>query len=488
MSKYTTPGIYFEPLGTSVSNLIDPLNPTICAFIGTAQRGKTNIIERITSWSNFIEKYAEGLATPFYSESDLAIAVYGFFQNGGTECHIARVGNDKFVKATATQGDMTISALDEGAWGNKISVSVTAGDNSNFNVVVKYDGVVVESYANVTNLEGNPKRCFEETINPYSKYVQVTGTIAVTESDVQLSGGTDGAVTSADYEATFKLFDADTSVRFMAVPAITDTEIVKALSDYCSNREDVIAVIDPPKADVVNAGGYADSETALKSMTTFISDKLNSYTVLIPCWGKIKDPNSPVASRTRFCPPCGHVMGAIVRQIADKGVWVAPSGIDAKVIGFLDVSVNYTNEQVGKLNDLGIIPLVQKSNTGIVLWGARTLGYTSDKAEFGYLSDVCLNIQIKKEINEATQGFVFKPNNEETWNGIKTACEEKLNDLFMAGAFKGETSSTAFYCKCDKDINTESVISEGKVIAEVGYATNKPSEFVVIQVSHDLQS
>ena len=486
MSKYTTPGIYFEPLGTTVSNLIDPLNPTICAFIGKTQRGKVNTFERVTSWSNFIEKYAEGLSTPFYGESDLAIAVYGFFQNGGTECHIARVGGKGFVKASATEQSLTVTANDEGAWGNKITVSVTSTTDTVFNVVVKYDGTVVESYANITDYATNPKRCFEEIINPNSKYIQISGTLSVAE--LTLAKGADGTVSKDDYSKAFSLFDADTSVRFMAIPSITDAEIVKALSEYCAGREDVIAVIDPPKESVVSANGYADSTQALTAVVSYASDMLNSYTILIPAWGKIKDPNSPIASRTRFCPPCGHILGAMVRQIADKGVWIAPSGLNANIIGFLDISVHYTNEQVGKLNDAGIIPIVQKSNVGIVIWGARTLGYASDKSDFDYLGDVCLNIQIKKLLNEAVQGFVFKPNNEETWNGIKTACEEKLTDLFMAGAFKSETASSAFYCKCDKDINTDSVISEGKVLVEVGYATNKPSEFIVIQISHDLQA
>ena len=489
MSKYATPGVYFEPVGTTVSNLIDPLNPTVCAFVGTSQRGKLNTVERVTSWSNFIEKFAEGLSTPFYSESDLAIAVYGFFQNGGTECHIARVGNSKFKKATAkdSASTFTATARDEGAWGNKVTVSVTASaSGSGKDITVKYDGTIVEKYVNIVDYSVNPKRCYEEVINPNSKYIELSGTL--TACELTLAGGADSTVATADYKSAFELFDADTSIRFMAIPAITDSETVLALSNYCANRGDVIAVLDPPKANVVSATGYADGATASTALISSITDKKNPYTILLTAWGKIKDPNSPIASRTRYCPPCGHVLGAIVRQIASKGVWISPSGIDANVIGFLDISVHYTNEQVGKLNDAGIIPLVQKPNVGIVLWGARVLSFTSDDPEFDYLNEVCLNIQVKKALNEAVQGFIFKPNNEETWNGIKVACEEKLNEFYMAGAFKGETASSAFYCKCDKDLNTDSVINEGKVVAEVGYATSKPAEFVVIQISHDLQS
>ena len=125
MPSYTSPGVYIQDV-VSGSQTIDQAASSIGAMIGVALSGPINIAEKIGSWTEYIEKFAKGLASPFDANNYLPYAVYGFFQNGGKELYIVNV-RDSATKATATGSDckLVVTAAYEGAWGNSIKVTYT---------------------------------------------------------------------------------------------------------------------------------------------------------------------------------------------------------------------------------------------------------------------------------------------------------------------------------------------------------------------------
>ena len=84
MDKYISPGVYVESI-SSVASVDDSLSTGIGGFIGIAERGP-GIPVLISSWQEYIDTFAFGMDSPFLSNSSLAFAVYGFFQNGGKQC------------------------------------------------------------------------------------------------------------------------------------------------------------------------------------------------------------------------------------------------------------------------------------------------------------------------------------------------------------------------------------------------------------------
>lgn len=102
------------------------------------------------------------------------------------------------------------------------------------------------------------------------------------------------------------------------------------------------------------------------------------------------------------------------------------------------------------------------------------------------LSDLYTNITIKKAVYDLTQTFVFEPNNSKLWTKVQTTVQSYLQGIFEQGAFAGDEASKAYYVKCDEELNSESVRNQGKLICEIGYATNKPAEFIVFRISHEL--
>ena len=100
MGEYLAPNVYVEDLPSVAS--LEQVGSSCGGFLGTAQRGLVGIPTLVTSWNSFIEKFAGGLESPFLANSDLAYAVYGFFQNGGKRCYVTRIAGTGAVKATGT--------------------------------------------------------------------------------------------------------------------------------------------------------------------------------------------------------------------------------------------------------------------------------------------------------------------------------------------------------------------------------------------------
>jgi phage tail sheath protein FI len=57
-----------------------------------------------------------------------------------------------------------------------------------------------------------------------------------------------------------------------------------------------------------------------------------------------------------------------------------------------------------------------------------------------------------------------------------------MNDLFRQGAFQGATPNTAYFVTCDATTTTQADIDSGIVNVLIGFAPEKPAEFVIIQI------
>lgn len=475
MAEYLSPGVYAE----SVSNAnapIEAVSASTGGFVGISIRGILNVPILITSWQNFLDTFAYGMETPFLANSDLAYSVYGFFQNGGTRCYITRTAHSTAAKATGTitgTDGATISAKDEGTWGNKLKVVVSANADTvtNFDIKVKYDGDVVEEFVNVSNTSTDSNYWIDVIGN--SNFISsLTGLLLVTATDLALSGGADGIsdITDTDFSNSLSLFDSIDDVNLICVPGQVSAAMTASILTYAENRGNVFAIIDGAKtADV----------TTIKTFRKTLSCKNSA---LYYPWIKVSDPLSKTG-KLRDCPTCGHVMGVYARTIQERGVWKAPAGTEATVRGAVEVYKLLVKADCDILNPNGINAIMPRANYGVVIWGARSINPDSSMK---YVSDVLLETNIKESIKQGTQWAVFEPNNSVLWTRVKTSIEAFLDGLWRDGGLYGDKASDAYFVKCDEDLNPQSVRDAGKLIVEVGYAPNKPAEFIIIRIAHSI--
>ena len=94
MPTYLTPGVYVEEV-PSANKPIEGVSTSVAAFVGLTPGGPVNTPMRISNWTQFSKIFGDPNNPdngPFMEGAYMAHSVYGFFQNGGSNCWIVRVG------------------------------------------------------------------------------------------------------------------------------------------------------------------------------------------------------------------------------------------------------------------------------------------------------------------------------------------------------------------------------------------------------------
>ena len=150
MAEYFSPGVYVEEYDNSPRS-IEGVGTSTAGFIGLAEKGATvGAPALVTSIKSFTKQFGKALSEFEYGEYRyLANSVEQFFANGGTRCYVSRVIPADAKKATVKKGILTVTAANEGKWGNRIQITLNSvtkkkmqivGKNGNSYVAKNVDG------------------------------------------------------------------------------------------------------------------------------------------------------------------------------------------------------------------------------------------------------------------------------------------------------------------------------------------------------------
>ncbi len=232
---------------------------------------------------------------------------------------------------------------------------------------------------------------------------------------------------------------------------------------------------------------WTDKNKAIKDSNndSFPSPKNKNMAIFFP---RITCPDKENENRPRNFPPCGVIAGVMARTDTERGIWKAPAGLDATLIGVVGFTVKLTDEENGDLNKLGINCL-RTFFGGPVVWGSRTLrGDDRFADEWKYIAVRRTALYIEESLYRGTQWVVFEPNDEKLWSQIRLNIGAFMQDLFVKGAFQGTDPKKAYFVKCDSETTTQTDIDRGIVNIVVGFAPLKPAEFVVIKIQQITQT
>ncbi|KAF4406242.1 MULTISPECIES: phage tail sheath C-terminal domain-containing protein [Streptomyces] len=300
-----------------------------------------------------------------------------------------------------------------------------------------------------------------------------------------LSGGKDGDPpgprdiigSEAGKTGLQALRDVD-DVNLLALPelcAYESTEdmvtVLSAAQALCRERR-IFLLVDAPTS-------WVSVDSARAGLGAFESVRGNHAALYFPHLQM----TDPLTGRLRSFPPSGALAGVIARTDAERGVWKAPAGTEARFAGVRSLTVKLTDRENGLLGPLGVNCLRTFPVIGPLVWGARTLeGSDALDSEWKYVPVRRLALHVEESLHRGLQWVVFEPNNEQLWQQIRLDTSAYLNTLFRQGAFKGNTPREAYFVKCDKDTTTDEDIDRGVVNVLVGIAPVKPAEFVVVKI------
>ncbi len=263
---------------------------------------------------------------------------------------------------------------------------------------------------------------------------------------------------------------------------------------------DTVALADAQAADVAaKAEAYCEARRAFYLLDVPQQDAVRDEVAEIKAWldvnatlrhrnaalyyprPAIADPLN--AFRPRLVAPSGLLAGLYARTDTNRGVWKAPAGTEATLLGVQSLERTLTDAENGTLNPKAINCLRRFPIYGNVSWGARTLvGADEQASEWKYIPVRRTALFIEESLFRGTQWVVFEPNDEPLWAQIRLNVGAFLHTLFRQGAFQGKTPRDAYFVKCDSESTTQDDINRGVVNIVVGFAPLKPAEFVVIKL------
>ncbi|HEX5725733.1 MAG TPA: phage tail sheath C-terminal domain-containing protein [Longimicrobiaceae bacterium] len=524
-STYSYPGVYVEEVPSGVRTIAG-VSTSDTAFVDFFARGPMGEAVRITSWGDFERVYG-GLD----ARSAGSYAIQQYYKNGGQIAWVVRVAAGNPAPAgivlpggSPEQDALRVEAASPGVWGNSLQVGVdyrTSDPANLFNLVVREvrvvngrDTVVDSEVHRNLSMDTGHVRFVQDTVNRSSRLVRVT--------DVGL--GDPPLETDGDATSPAVVNDAD-SAAFVALGALPDDlpgpSTIAASDGSAPDSNALIAgihALDGIAPYVFNllslpgapALGEASHFTVLADAETYCLEKRAFLIVDIPedvttpagmvTWlanaeasglrsrnAAVYFPRLEIPDRLREDRPLnvgasGTLAGLYARIDSSRGIWKAPAGTEATLVGATLVT-RITDAENGALNPLGVNALRTFPVYGGVAWGARTLdGADQQASEWKYIPVRRLALYLEESLFQGLKWVVFEPNDEPLWGQIRLNVSAFMQNLFRQGAFQGKTPREAYLVKCDAETTTQTDIDRGIVNIVVGFAPLKPAEFVIIRI------
>ena len=297
----------------------------------------------------------------------------------------------------------------------------------------------------------------------------------MTSGMICLEGGFDGTIDKVN-PGTFigvdegpgkrtgiQSFLENTLVSMMAIPGVTDPEVIVSLVAHCESLKSRIAVFDMPKEmyktkDLIEYRGVIDS----------------TYAAMYHPWIQVFDRSS---NKSDYIPPSGAVLGIYSRTDSNRGVHKAPAN---EIVFCTGLKVNYTKGEQDVLNPEGVNLIRAIPGQGIRVWGART---ASSNSSFKYVNVRRLFIYVEESIKANTNWVVFEPNDPTLWQRVGLMISSFLDGMWRTGMLTGNSPSEAYFVEIGPTTMTKDDIMNGRLICNVGIAPSRPAEFVIFRVT-----
>jgi uncharacterized protein len=525
------PGVFVQEVPNGVHS-IEGVSTSTTAFIGRALRGEVNQPIAITCFDEF-----ELVFGSRYARSALGFAISDFFENGGSTAVVVRIFKPEGPAAdqdgcsrVALPGTgelrepLVLKAKSPGEWGNSLLVNIrypfsSVEDSARastrratiaaklnlpledvasqvFNIRIHEKGSgISEEFLGLTICNSN--RRIDDVLCAESKLVEVAGRLpqdpprgdAARGDQHEFSGGSEGSqlnggtVIGSEADKTgIYAFEKTDLFNLLCIPpyagsdvaelADVDGAVWEAALTLCEKRRAML-IVDSPWT-------WKTAQDAADGFKRFHVRRSANAAIYYP---RIMQLNSLRNVAGEFA-PSGAIAGIIARIDAAKGVWTAPAGTHATILGIADLSTHLTEPDNAILNALGINCLRTFPGAGMVVWGARTTrGADVMNDEYKYVPVRRTALFIEESLYRGLQWTVFEPNDEAMWSKVRLTAGSFMHNLFLRGAFQGETSEEAYFVKCNRTTMTQSDLDNGTLNVEVGFAPLKPAEFVILRFS-----
>jgi len=402
---------------------------TILAIIGTATKGPLNHVEICTSTQDRLNKFGK------LNPDCLGLYAAQYFLSQASKLYYIRVASDSAAEATVVvkglnSSDVEVSdalslkALEPGTYMNGSYVVITAGtEEDTFTITVKNaNNITLETIKNIE---------FDDLVVGYkSAYFEVSAAslvaVSLSAGTYTFAGGNDGLEdidSNAYINALELLVPESIDANLLAIPGVSDPEVIEAGLTFAQTRGDIFYLVDPPQ------GLTRDGVVAWHNGgEDYVHTKFNSsYGGLYYPWVQIYD---TVSRSYQYVPPSTVVAPSIAYSDRISELWYAPAGLNRGIIrGAIGVEEKLSAADVELLysEDNNINCIYNDPQVGLVIWGQKTLDRV-DSALNRVNVRRLLNY-LKRVVVAACRTLTFDPNDYITWNSFELLVDPILRSI-----------------------------------------------------------
>ena len=457
-------------------------------FVGIAQRGPTDTATKINSMEEYTLNYGDYVANGY-----LYSTVQSFFEEGGSQCYIARAINADattgylVLSDTAPYGAVRLDAIGDGAWSDNLDAEVITGSISG-SVIVKlyYEDVLIFSSGNCTTNNQIIGKINSSLIA--SKYVVASAGNALaglitTISKTAFDGGANGTTpTAADCVTALSLFLDSYGSGAVACPEYTGSDssvgtVPTALITH-ANANNRIAILHTDDSMTV-----AQAQNTAEYVTGAITDNLEHAAIYYP-W--VYAP-SGTPGVNRLIPPDGYAAGARARAHNNVGQHQPGAGItsSARYISGLEAEIGKTDSETLDEAKVNVIRFI---NNSIRIYGARSLSADTDNFRYINAQDVVNHVVVEAE--RALEDILFSviDGRNRIFAEVEARLIGILEPLRLNGALYeafdqyGNRVDWGYTVKCDPSLNPLANLANGTVTARVGLRVSSVGDSIEVSI------
>ena len=509
-----SPGVRFEI--ASPANEPNVLRSDIAAFAGPTDRGPVGELVRVSGWREYQEVFGGPTAQPHSS----ALAIKGYFDNGGDVAYVVRTIDDNHATARSEWniGDLDpavsrfsgsgtafrVEASSPGTWANGLQVSAIYRRSGRRNVPEVDIEVYRPGVGTLEFLRGLSPESIVVDIDERSKLIRLVVTSTVTPAIISspgplsrrwspsgpnvilpLANGAESRPKVNAYEAAVDLIIEAPEVALVAMPDLyemdgTATEVaflqarVAAQATAALDRQ-LIATLPP------NISGFNETRNWVNGWKPTLPESVRRSVATYHPWIDVEDPLGGAIAPLRRVSPVGHVAGAISRLDRERGADHTPA--NTTLLEVADVAESWNDFEQANLTASGINVLRCQSGSGVVVWGGRTLADARIDPEGLYIAHRRLVHRLVRAIRRVAAPLVFESNGPDLWLRIVRSITAVLLASFRAGALKGDRPEQGFRVRCDETNNRPDSIDAGRVVCEIKVAPAVPMEFITLRIA-----
>lgn len=197
----------------------------------------------------------------------------------------------------------------------------------------------------------------------------------------------------------------------------------------------------------------------------------SSYSAAYYPWVKVKDVNT---NKDIFVPPTVVVPQAYAYNDKVAAEWFAPAGLNRGGLGgAIDTRIRLSKADRDVLYQGRVNPIAKFQNTGVVIWGQKTL-QVLDTA-LNRINVRRLLINLRTYIAGVANNYVFENNTQATRNKLINAITPYMENV------QSREGLYAFRIDISDALNTNDVIDRNQLIGKIYVSPVKSIEFILLE-------